>query len=233
MGILDSLISRVLSKGVITLKEQISLHAYQIRFESDALNESDYVPGNFLRIHCGMGQVRSYSVWRLDREKHVVDMAVCTHSNGPGSAWIRNCKPGDELHFKWHKGKFVVDDSADNYLFVGDLSALGHLYEIQRNLSDGKNKTGIIYSSGQGDFFPDIDGNKPFDFYELPVNPVNNIIAELPSWVRNDTGHGIAYLGGDSRTCAALFHYLKDDLKWDVRSIRSKPFWNITKRGLE
>ena len=160
-------------------------------------------------------------------------MAVCIHSEGPGSSWAEECKPGDSVYFTWNKGNFIVDDIADTYIFIGDLSALGHLYEINRNLLKGKRILSLIYNQDKADFFNDIDGKQPFNFYELPENPGKEIISRISELIGTVPGKTMAYIGGDSRVCVTLTQYLRNELHWHRSQIKAKAFWNPEKKGLE
>jgi NADPH-dependent ferric siderophore reductase len=44
---------------------------------------------------------------------------------------------------------------------------------------------------------------------------------------------GHAYIAGEARTCAAARRHLIEDRGWPARSISTKPFWTLGKRGLE
>lgn len=240
MGLLDTIVSRVSHKGHIIHKAQLSAHAYHLRIQSDNFASAEYVPGYFLRIFCGYGKdvslgdkVRSYSVWKFDRENRTVDLAICTHSDGPGTQWGKECQTGDTVYFTWHKGKFTVDASADGYLLIGDLSALAHLYEINRNLPAGKPRHGIIYSEKETDFFADIDGQWPFTLHVLPQNPAEALIQEIKNVQPQLMSKSMVYIGGDSRVCVTLNTYFKKELDWETRQIKNKPFWNPEKKGLE
>jgi NADPH-dependent ferric siderophore reductase len=240
MGIIENLISQFLTKGAITHKSALGRHAFHIRIQSESFKTAAYVPGYFLRLFCGKGRdvalkdkIRSYSVWNYDRNKGSIDLAVCLHSDGPGATWAKECTIGDGIHFSWHQGKFIVDSSADYYVFVGDLSALGHLYEIRRNLPVTKKVVSIIYGEDEADFFPDIDHTHPFDFYTMPVNPGLLLIDILQQALQGQNGSGMVYIGGDSRVCVTLNQYFKQERKWGVRQIKAKPFWNPEKKGLE
>lgn len=238
MKLFDTLVSRLVNKGRIVHKTQLSANAYHLRIQSKHFAHTEYVPGYFLRLFCGYGKnvspgdkIRSYSVWKLDRENRTVDMAVCTHSNGPGSQWAKESQVNDIVYFTWHKGKFTVDTSADAYLFIGDLSALAHLYEINRHIPADKPRHGIIYAQNDSDLFADIDGQWPFTLHTLPANPVLTLIQEVKKQpIRPNT---LVYIGGDSRTCVALNAYLKKEAGLQTRQIKNKPFWNPDKKGLE
>ncbi|HDZ05979.1 hypothetical protein LCGC14_0121760 [marine sediment metagenome] len=241
MGLVETIIKKVLEKGIILTKTKISDSVYKIQIKSDAVINYDFVPGHFLRLGVGIDQdeislkdkVRSYSVWDINKENSTIAIAIATHSKGIGTKWVETCKPNDTVYFKWKKGKFLVDDSADSYLMIGDLSALSHLYIISRNLSDNKQIESIIYSENMDDFFLDITGAKPFDFYEMSQNPSNAIIEKLEGIIPKLKGNTMVYIAGDSRVCVALTNYFRKELNWATKQIKTKPFWNPDKKGLE
>ena len=241
MGLMETIIKKVLEKGIILTKTKISDSVYKIRIQSDGIADYDFVPGHFLRLGVGIDQdeislkdkVRSYSVWDINKENSTIDIAIATHSNGIGAKWVETCKPNDRVYFKWKKGKFLVDDSADSYLMIGDLSALSHLYIINRNLSDNKQIESIIYSENMDDFFPDVNGANPFDFNVMSENPSVEIIQKLNSIIPEMKGDTMVYIAGDSRVCVSLTNYFRKELNWSAKQIKTKPFWNPDKKGLE
>ncbi|WP_340154413.1 SIP domain-containing protein [uncultured Winogradskyella sp.] len=241
MGIAETIMKKVLDKGIITQKTKLSDSAYKIRIKSDSINTVNFIAGHFLRLGVGIGKndipmkdkVRSYSVWDIDRNHKTMDLAIATHGNGIGTKWVENCKPQDTIHFKWKKGKFTIDQSADSYLMIGDLSALSHLYIINRNLPKEKHVEGIIYSQNINELFTDVDGTKPFQFYQMQQNPHNEIIDKLQGLINKMQGRKMVYIAGDSRTCIALNNYFRKNLNWKTEQIKTKPFWNPNKKGLE
>jgi NADPH-dependent ferric siderophore reductase len=240
MGLIDRIARRILEQATIVHKSKLSEAAYHIRIQSDKMKDANFLPGYFLRLGVGFGadtslkdKVRSYTVWDIDKSKGTIDCAIATHSNGVGTDWINKCDVGGKVSFVWHKGKFLVDDSADSYLFIGDLSTLAHLYMINRSLSQGKRINGIIYSESQDEFFADIDGSLPFQFFEMPQNPYEQILLKVKEIVPTMPGRKIVYIAGDSRVCLALNQYFRRKLNWDSQQIKTKPFWNPDKKGLE
>lgn len=241
MRIIENLIKRVLPKGIIVQKTKLSPSVYKLRIKSQDLKSLDYTPGYFLRLGVGIGKeeisfkdkVRSYSIWNIDKEKEIMDLAIATHSNGIGAKWAEVCETGETIHFKFKKGKFLLDKTADSYLMIGDLSALSHLYAINRNLPEEKQVESLIYSQNINELFADIDGSNPFTFYEMPQNPYEDIITNLPKLLSKMQGVKMVYLAGDSRICLALNKHFRKELNWIPRQIKTKPFWNPTKKGLE
>jgi len=241
MGIVESIIKKVLEKGTIIENTKLSESVYKIRIQSEDVASYDFVPGHFIRLGVGIGQdeismkdkVRSYSVWDIDKEKNTIDLAIATHSQGIGAKWVESCTPNDTVYFIWKKGKFLIDTNADSYLLIGDISALSHLYIINRNLPNTKQVKSFVYSQSNEDFFKDISDNKPFDFHMLNENPSVEIIQELNSIVPEMKGNKMVYIAGDSRVCIALTNYFRKELNWSAKQIKTKPFWNPEKKGLE
>lgn len=241
MEILKTILKQFLNENVIESKQKISESAYHIRIKSESIKHADFVPGYFLRVGVGITDeglsmkdfVRSYSVWNIDKTAGTIDLAIATHSHGPGASWAEQRKTGDTVYFRWKKGNFLLDSSADSYLLIGDLSALAHLYMIGRNLPKDKQVESILYSQHRNDLYADIDGSRPFNFFEMPQNPYEEIISKINKITPKMTGRKMAYISGDSRVCAALHNYLKNELHWDAKQIKTKPFWNPVKKGLE
>ena len=233
--------SVVLNEAVITEKVKLSEAAFKIRLENENIGKTNFIPGSFLRMGFGIGRdelslkdkMRSYSIWDIDKDKSYMDVAIAIHSNGIGSQWIKECHVGEKVYFKTKKGNFLADASADSYMMVGDLSALSHLYMIRRNIGKDKQVESILYSQDKQELFPDVDGTLPFDFYGLPKNPSEDIIAMIREKVSIFKGKKMAYIAGDSRICATLNHFFRQELNWETKQVKTKPFWNPDKKGLE
>ncbi|MCG9791876.1 siderophore-interacting protein [Flavobacterium algicola] len=242
MGLVENVLKKlVLDEAILIEKIKISASVFKIRLQGKSIKNTDFTPGYFLRLGIGIGndnisfkdKVRSYSVWDINKTAGYLDLAIATDSNGIGSQWAINCKVGDTVYYKWKKGNFLVDDSADSYLMIGDLSALSHLYIFNRNLPTNKQVESLVYSHKSSDFFEDIDGSKPFNFHNLEANPVDAIVKVIKEITPKMTGNRIVYIAGDSRVCVELNHYFRNELQWETNKIKTKPFWNPDKKGLE
>ncbi len=242
MSIIENILKKVvLNEATIIQKEALSKSVFRIRLQSESIRKANFIPGSFLRMGIGIGKdeislkdkIRSYSVLDISRTEGFLDLAIATHSDGIGSQWAKECQEGDQIYFKWKKGNFLADDAADSYLMIGDLSALSHLYMIHRNIGENKQIASIIYSEQKCELFPDIHGDTPFDFFEFPQNPSTEIIAKLKEIVPGLKGKKMVYIAGDSRVCVALNHFFRKELQWPTKQIKTKPFWNPEKKGLE
>lgn len=240
MRFVDSIARRLLTEATLIHKQQIAAHTFRLTIQGDALKNLQYIPGEHLRVFVGLDRdtsmqdkVRTYSVWGYDKPNARIDLAVCTHSTGIGSRWVSELAVGDPVYFAGPKGKFTLDTSGDYYVFVGDPSAFAHLYELNRHLPPGKPVFSLLYAEQEADYFPDLMGDAPFSFHQLPLNPAPALIEGLDALVRNQPGRGLLYVGGDSRVCVALNHHVRRNLGWSSRQIKTKPFWDPARTGLE
>jgi len=238
MSLLDSIVARISERGTLLSKHLLTRHTWHLRIQLAATTPLAYTPGQHLRVVIGHGQqaamrdmVRTYSVWRYNTTTQVMDIAVCTFSEGPGAQWVQLLQPGDTIYFRGPEGKFTVDTSADFYIMIGDPSSFAHLYELYRNLP-GKPVYGVLYANHTDDHFADIDGFFPFPLTTLPDNPGDALIQAVETILPLTTGKGMAYIGGDGRVCVTMSKYFRQ-LKWSSRQIKTKPFWMPGKRGLE
>lgn len=233
---IEKLLRFVLNEGELIDKKEIAQNAYHLTIYCKVIQKVNYKPGQHLRIFvgdtsnaAGKNSIRTYSIWKIDRENCLIHIAACSHTQGPGSNWVRSIQPGEKVLFSSPKGRFTLDSSYSNYYFIGDSSSLGHLYELQRNLGGNKKSKGIIYASNKEELFPDINDKSPFDFYafnENPVQEIENLIQESPN---PDTS---IYIGGDGRLCLTLNRVLRKK-GWHYKSIKTKAFWHPDKKGLE
>lgn len=242
MSLLENVLKKVvLDQATIIKKEQLSAFVYKVRLKGDSIKKAEFIPGYFLRLGVGIGQedldfkdkVRSYSVWNINKEEGWLDLAIATESNGVGANWVMNCNLGDLVYYKWKKGNFLLDNSADNYLMIGDLSALSHLYVINRNLPKNKSVESVIYSNNASNLFNDIDNTQPLSFYEFQEHPSEEIKIIVKEKLSKFNGSIIIYISGDSRVCVNLNQYLKKVLGYSPKQLKIKPFWNPLKKGLE
>ncbi|KAA5823791.1 siderophore-interacting protein [Algibacter amylolyticus] len=242
MSLIENILKKViLEEAVISKKDMLSPSVFKIQLKSDAIKKTEFKPGYFLRLGIGIGndnltlkdKVRSYSVWNINKAEGTLDLAIATESKGIGAKWVGDVKVGDFVYFKWKKGNFLLNDDADSYLMIGDLSALSHLYILNRNLPDNKQVESLIYSEDINDLFADCDGSKPFNFHSLKQNSTKEILSLAKDIIPKMKGDKMVYIAGDSRVCLALNQYLRKELNWNTKRINIKPFWNPEKKGLE
>ncbi|MFM7850645.1 MAG: hypothetical protein ACKO96_01700, partial [Flammeovirgaceae bacterium] len=104
MSMLNKLAAQLWKKAVIQRKTKIAAHTWRV--DMHPIEVYDHVAGEHLRIAVGYPNVidisnlmRSYSVWGYGGASEILTMAVCTFSNGPGTAWVERVAPGDTVFF--------------------------------------------------------------------------------------------------------------------------------------
>lgn len=240
MSIADSIARRFLNKAHVISKEEIADNVFHLIIAGKSLENLAYIPGQHVRIFIGMNndqlgfreKIRTYSIWNYHSANGTMNLTVCAHSDGPGSAWIKSIKAGEEIYLTAPQGKFVLDTSAPEYLFIGDVTTLAHFYAIRRELPADKIMRGIIYAEKKSELFTDMDGLLPFEFYEFPSNPIQQVKQLIEQKPATDS-ETIVYIGGDGRICVELNNYFKKTKGWKTKNIRTKPFWMPGKQGLE
>jgi NADPH-dependent ferric siderophore reductase len=240
MSLFESLAKLVTLSANVIYKEKIKENIYHLRIQGNALLNLNYIPGYHLRIFVGLGRktafrdnIRTYSIWNYNAAEGIIDLAICAHSTGIGSQWIRDVEVGETIHFSKPKGKFILDATGDYYLFIGDLTALGHLYEIRRHLQPQQQAVGFTYTAQPEDFFEDIEQDSPFHLLPVSFPNTDKLKEAIKDYITNQKGKGIVYLGGDGRVCVELNHYFRKELQWSTSQIKTKPFWHPDKKGLE
>lgn len=241
MALLERIIKKILDQGVIVSKEKLNSNVYKIEIKSESIAHLDFIPGCFIRLAIGIGSnvnskkdmVRSYSIWDINKTEHTISIAIATHSNGIGAQWVKKCNVGDTVYYKTKKGTFTVDTSADSYLMIGDLSAVSHMYMINQHLPKHKQVESLIYNTDITELYSDIDGKTPFNFHQIDENNSKGIIAKIDSIIPRMKGVKMVYIAGDSRVCITLNKYFRNELQWRTKQIKTKPFWNPDKKGLE
>jgi NADPH-dependent ferric siderophore reductase len=237
MGLLNSLVSKAFHRALLIHKEKIARNTFHLRMKLSGDSFRNYVPGQHIRIltesnNSAAINLRTYSIWNINKEKQEVDLAVCTFSNGPGSQWIKQINVGDTVYFGGPMGKLTIDLTADNYLFLGDISALAHLYKLRRQLNPGQDSIGITYADDEGDFFADIFSDTRFDFVRS-LNDHVQIIKKALNYLVSPKMNTIAYIAGEASFCVELNAYLRKELNWDTKQIKTKPFWHPEKKGMD
>ncbi len=225
-----------IQSGTVLENKKIAEHTFHLKVQSDDFGKMQYVAGFTADIflgnpfhdnHC---EDRKYSFWNYEPVYRIADFAICTFSNGKGAEWIRKLQQGDSIYFKQPRGKLLADNSAENYLLIGDITSLSHLYEINRNLAVSKNVFSFIYAEQEADFFTDIDNSFPFNHHIITPTladiVVNTIISSLPQ----NLNHTIAYIFGHPEVCTAFHNYLKHDRNLPLQNLRTKPFWKMTEK---
>jgi NADPH-dependent ferric siderophore reductase len=175
-------------------------------------------PGRWLR---NPGDARrTYSIWDLDPDHGVLDLAVLDHGDGPGSAWARTVRAGDEVTLSRPEGRFTLRGAAP-HVFAGDETAASPFAAMVRALPDDAAVAGVLETAG---------GEVPLPRKLTWVRSGQLLDAmrdlDLPTT-------GTVYIAGEARACQAVSQHFRRDRKWPRAAIVIKPFWTPGRRGMD
>ncbi|MEU7836065.1 siderophore-interacting protein [Nonomuraea sp. NPDC049129] len=236
---------RLFVVGEVLETEQVTPRMRKVRIGGEALSGLKWTPGQHVRLAVNdifaartwlRGEItdalRTYSIWHHDPSWQTIELIGFDHGgDGPGTTWIRNAHPGQEIAFTKPEGSLVVRP-APYHLFAGEETASVAFGAMLRALPLGETVFGAVEADGPGDHL-DLpreltrvcrDGASAASS-ELLVEAVRKL--DLPD------EPGVAYLAGEARTIQAVRAHLVRERGWQRGDVRTKPFWTPGKRGLD
>jgi NADPH-dependent ferric siderophore reductase len=225
-------------RGRVTEVEMLTRRMKRIRFADESLRYLDWQPGQHLRVQVDsflrLGDaVRTYSIWQYQPNAGIIDLVILLHGRGPGSRWAAALQPGALVTFFGPSGKFILEPGARYHLFAGEETGAVAIQAMLRALPSNAEVYGCLEADTAADPLPTVNHALDWVYREgKPASPASGLVTavrklELPSYP------GVAYLAGETKTCLALRNYLLKERGWPARNIRTKPFWEEGKTGLE
>jgi len=222
--------AEVAGTGLITPRMRL------IRLAGSALRGLAWTPGQQVRVRVrdprGKTALRTYSVWSYQGDE--IELCVLDHGDGPGAAWARSLRKGDEVLLRKPEGTFVAAEGALYHVFAGEETASVAFGAMLGALPARARVYGAVEVARENDRLPlpraaelswRFRGDAPAASSAGLVSAVRDL--DLPA------GPGVAYLAGEARTCQAVRAHLVSERGWPRRSVLVKPFWAPGKRGLE
>jgi NADPH-dependent ferric siderophore reductase len=207
-----------------------------IRLAGTALRGLAWTPGQQVRVRVrdprGKTALRTYSVWSYQGDE--IELCVLDHGDGPGAAWARSLRKGDEVLLRKPEGTFVAVEGAPYHVFAGEETASVAFGAMLGALPARARVYGAVEVARDDDRLPlpraaelswRFRGDAPAASSAGLVSAVRDL--DLPA------GPGVAYLAGEARTGQAVRAHLVSERGWPRRSVLVKPFWAPGKRGLE
>lgn len=216
------------SQGIILNVQQISAHTYHLKVQSNAFRNISSSTLEVIVNHPRTTKeikTRTYSFWNFEPIHQVADLAINTFSNGLGAEWVKQVQSYDRIYFKESSNSVIVDESAEQYLLMGDITSLAHLYEIHRNLAISKKVFSAIFYQDNEDKFPDLDQSYPFYFHQLPFSREEDIRDDLKAILPKNLHNTLAYIVGESKRCKQLSHFFTQEHLLTEDNIKIHPFY--------
>lgn len=99
----------------------------------------------------GRPPMREYTVRRFDPEAREIDVRVLMHGAGPVADWAAGVAVGDEIGVVGPRVSKLMPDDYENYLFVGDLTAVPAIARWLEQLPQGAMAQVLIAANSEED----------------------------------------------------------------------------------
>ncbi|GGK04416.1 siderophore-interacting protein [Pseudomonas matsuisoli] len=88
--------------------------------------------------------MRDYTPRYYDAEKGELEIDFVLHGDGPAATWANQAEPGQHLHLAGPRGSLIVPDIFENYLLIGDETALPAMARRLEELPASRNVQALI-----------------------------------------------------------------------------------------
>ncbi|MCX5140005.1 MULTISPECIES: siderophore-interacting protein [unclassified Streptomyces] len=238
-GVRERILGLFTLRGTVTEAEPVADRMRRLRLAGPELAGLTVLPGQQIRVHVdGLTTRRTYSVWSHDPEGSL-DLCVYDHGgSGPGAAWGRSVRVGDDVRFGKPEGGFVLRPGAPHHVVIGEETASVALGAVLAALPDASGVHGVVQTATAAGRLPlahaerlhwQVRGDASAAGSLELADAVRGL--ELPDPAR--TPGAVAYVAGEARTVQMVRGVLVRERGWDRRSVLTKPFWTPGRRGLE
>lgn len=159
-------------------------------------------------------EMRDFTPRRFDPVARTLDLEFVLHHDGPAATWARQAAVGQRLGVGGPRGSFVVDDTFDWYLLVGDAAALP---AIGRRLEElPAERTVITIVNARPELRPPLARSD--------VQWTDDLVGAVRA-LRLPPGTGHAWAAGESSEMKQLRAVLLDEHRLDKRFVRVSSYW--------
>jgi len=172
-------------------------------------------------------KIRTYTHRGMDVEKNEIWIDFVAHGDeGPASAWAIQAKAGDVLGVMMKDGKRELYTKADNYLLVGDATAIPVLGAILEDLPASARGTCIIEVHGKADE-QHLQTKAAIRFIWLH-NEHPQQGSQLASVVKRQNlsqASRSGYVAAEYATVKEIRRYLREEKQWRQDELYAFSYW--------
>lgn len=171
--------------------------------------------------------IRTYTHRGIAIESNEIWIDFVAHGDeGPASAWAIAAQPGDALGVMMKNGKLELYAAAENYLLVGDATAIPVLGAILEDLPSTARGTCIIEVHGQADE-QNLYTKAAINFIWLH-NTHPDKGSELATQVKRlslPTEKRFAYVAAEFTSVKEIRNYLRKEQDWQREELYAYSYW--------
>lgn len=181
--------------------------------------------------------MRTYTTRSIDFEKKELSIDFVAHGdNGPASGWAQNAEAGDILGIAMKESVRDLVPQADEYLLVGDATALPVIGSILEQLPKGVNVKAVLEVYGKKDKIDFISQANVSIDWVYNKHPEKG--SELAQFVKSILLPDIktkrfAFIAAEYNTVKVLRNYFKVEKGWDRSEYNASSYWKAGKTESE
>ncbi|QEM09948.1 siderophore-interacting protein [Mucilaginibacter rubeus] len=219
-------------KSVFTVREKVFLTPHYIRVKFVMTDEqlelfSNVQAGGHNKLLFDDDTRRTYTTRHIDFvEKELWVDFVAHGDNGPASAWANGARPGDHLAIAMKEGRRPLFPEAEEFLFIGDSTALPVIGAMLEQLPAGVKAQVIIEVFGKND---ELKLSSPAD---LDIRWLYNAkpeegsgLAEIAREAALPENKGFVFAAAEYDTAKDLKAYFKHELGWASDTFSVVSYW--------
>ncbi|GAA1745684.1 siderophore-interacting protein [Aeromicrobium alkaliterrae] len=162
-----------------------------------------------------------------------IDLDIALHEAGPGAAWARDCRPGDEVGLLPPKGLYAAAPGTAWQLLVADITGVPAMARILRGLEPGQKvrAVGVLTDAGDAMELPSpADVDLEWIVVERDVDVTDALEkvvldADLPD--ADAEGGRYVWFAGEARASRAVRRRLRRELGWPQSDFYTCGYWQI------
>lgn len=171
--------------------------------------------------------IRTYTHRGIDTAKQEIWIDFVAHGDeGSASAWAEKAQPGDKLGVLMHDGKSELYTKANEYLLVGDATAIPVLGAILEDLPKTASGQCVIEVYGEEDvqdLYTQADIKFTWLYNDDPQK--GSEIAHFVKTLKLPEGSRFAYVAAEFSTVKELRAYLRKENNWTKEELYAYSYW--------
>lgn len=175
--------------------------------------------------------VRTYTHRGIDLEKKEVWIDFVAHGDeGPASAWAIRAEKGDVLGVMMKRGKRSLYTPAENYVLVGDATAIPVIACILEDLPSSAKGICILEVNGvEDEQIIQTEADMDFIWLHNPDPQKGSDLFEVLQQQNLPSENRFAYVAAEFSAVKSIRTYLRKDQNWDREELYAYSFWRSGK----
>lgn len=233
LSFMEKTFSSKICKATVVSAQMISPSVKIITFQG-IFPQVNFKIGQAIIIRVDDTNYRNYTPSKWNSELGTFEVVFHIHNNGPGSQFIENLKPHDQLTVGLPRGFNIYKQEAKYHFFFGDETCLSVFKSLKDEINkDDSNYLGILELDNTSMKVPNKIGlivdtvAKSSDKAEFAIKALNKMETNIWDLWKD----GYFYLMGNAKSIQNFRKVLKEKGVQN-RNIYTKPYWADGKIGL-